>query len=130
MGSLHTFVDQFILGRKDGRSTCFCLSARFSSSRQASGWLWLPLLLLHLLGAEGAKHVHHIVREHLRLPLRLQRADPLDSGAHMHHHLRSSSWPVVCLPLPTPWHRLHSLYFCWGGSTLVLHVDHKCRHPY
>merc|ERR1712012_833485 len=73
--SLHTFVDQFILGRKDGRSTCFCLSARFSSSRQASGWLWLPLLLLP--GAEGAKHVHRLVREHLRLPLRLQRADPL-----------------------------------------------------
>ena len=22
-------------------------------------------------------------------------------------------------------YRLHSLYFCWGGSTLVLHVDHK-----
>ena len=29
------------------------------------------------------------------------------SGAHVHHHLWSSSWPVVCLPLPTPWHRLH-----------------------
>merc|ERR1719166_720266 len=23
-------------------------------------------------------------------------------------------------------YRLHSLYFCWGGSTLVLDVDHKC----
>merc|ERR1712211_216624 len=54
----------------------------------------------------------------------------VDSGAHVHHHLWSSSWPVVCLPLPTPWHRLHSLYFCWRGSTLVLHVDHKCWHPY
>ena len=80
--------------RKDGRSTCFRPCDRFSSSRQASGchfillvslvileiypgWLWLPLLLLHLPGAEGAEHVHHLVRQHLRLPLRLQRADPL-----------------------------------------------------
>merc|ERR1711963_274899 len=76
---LHTFVGQVRLGRKDGCSTCFRLCDRFSSSRQASGWLWLPLLLLllHLLGTEGAKHVHHSVWEHLRLPLRLQRADPL-----------------------------------------------------
>merc|ERR1712209_124275 len=78
--SLHTFVSQVRLGRKDGRSTCFRLCDRFSSSRKASGWLWLPLLLLlllHLLGAEGAEHVHHLVWEHMRLPLRLQRADPL-----------------------------------------------------
>merc|ERR1712038_303507 len=82
--SLHTFVDQVRLERKDGRSTRFCFCDRFSSSRQASGWLWLPLLfflllllLLHLPGAEGAEHVHHVVWEHLRLPLRLQRADPL-----------------------------------------------------
>merc|ERR1712190_5328 len=27
-------------------------------------------------------------------------------------------------------HRLHSLYLGWGGSSLVLHVDHKCWHPY
>merc|ERR1712211_30722 len=79
--SLHTFVGQVRLGRKDGCSTCFRLCDRFSGSRQASGCLWLPLLLLllllHLLGAEGAERVHHVVREHLRLPLRLQRADPL-----------------------------------------------------
>merc|ERR1712211_216623 len=59
--SLHTFVGQVRLGRKDGCSTCFRLCDRFSSSRQASGWLWLPLLLLHLPGAEGAEHVHQLV---------------------------------------------------------------------
>merc|ERR1712110_1244406 len=45
--SLHTLVGQVISGRKDGRSTCFRLCDRFSSSRQASGWLWLPLPLLY-----------------------------------------------------------------------------------
>merc|ERR1712223_2243159 len=79
--SLHTLVGQVRLGRKDGCSTCFRLCDRFSSSRQASGWLWLSLLLLllllHLPGAEGAEHVHHLVWEHLRLPLCLQRAAPL-----------------------------------------------------
>merc|ERR1712209_294713 len=66
----------------------------------------------------------------LRCLCNFSMPDRVNSGAHMHHHLWSSSWPVVCLPLPTPWHRLHSLYLCWGGSTLVLDVDHKCWHPH
>ena len=41
------------------------------------GWFWIPLLIQCASGAEGAKHVHNVVWEHLHLPVCLQRGNSL-----------------------------------------------------
>merc|ERR1712088_751550 len=64
---------------KNGRNPRFPACHCFSSRRKTTGWFWIPILLLTIdtTGAESAKHLHNLVRQHLRLPVRLQRGNPL-----------------------------------------------------
>merc|ERR1712061_169916 len=62
-------------GRNPRFPACHC----FSSRRKTTGWFWIPVLLIIIdtTGAESAKHLHNLVRQHLCLPVRLQRCNPL-----------------------------------------------------
>merc|ERR1711910_142580 len=64
---------------KNGRNPRFPACHCFSSRRKTTGWFWIPVLIIIIdsTGAESAKHLHNLVRQHLRLPVRLQRGNPL-----------------------------------------------------
>merc|ERR1712228_545260 len=64
---------------KNGRNPHFPACHCFSSHRKTPGWFWIPILLLIIdtTGAESAKYLHNLVRQHLRLPVCLQRGNPL-----------------------------------------------------
>ena len=98
--------------KKNGRNPCFSPGRCFSCHCQApgfylywigwklwyfvrkseywhflAGWFWIPFIVqCAASGAESAKHVLNLVWQHLHLPLRLQRGDPLPVHLHRLAH--------------------------------------------